>query len=358
MRKRGLFLVALTTSLFSLSVSTFAMDVTELATGSVIAAEAGRIAYEAGVIADTAGRAGAQTLAGAKGIVFESMYKSKENLKNVASGIKTNYTKCSTAPQVDLVAQDSTGKVLSRMQLKDTPSTSGIIKTVKQVESGKYNAAKMVGTSETAEAYNAKAAAKGIGKVMEDSGISTETTSRIASKSLGKVAGKEIAKTAGKAGVVGAVINSGVAAYESYKNGDDIYDATGNITTAAANGAITGATCVAAGELAATGLAAAGATGAVATAAPIVATVAVGVGVGYGIDKAIEYTDADQKVSEFAKECTVTVSETAASTKQAIADAHISEKVSNGMQNVGQTAVYAMNNVGNTVSNAVSNIAK
>ena len=359
MKTRNLLVGALTTTLlFSLSLQSFAMDATEIATGSVVTAEAGRIAYEAGVIKDTVGRAGADTLSGAKGIVFESMYKGKENFKNITSGIKTNFTKSSTASQVDLVAQDSSGKVVRRMQLKDTPSSSGVVKTLEQVESGKYNAAQMVGTTETAEAYNANAAAKGIGKVMKDSGISTETTSRIASKSLGKVDGAGISKLAGKGGAVGAVLSGGTAAYESYKNGDDIYDATGNVTTATANGAITGTTCVAVGELVGTGLAAAGVTGGAAIAAPFVATVGAGIGVGYGIDKAIEYTDADQKVSDFTKKAAKGASEAFSDAKEELEEAQVAEKVSSGLQSAGKKVGQTAEQVSNSFTNAVSNISK
>lgn len=233
------------------------------------------VAYEAHVITDIAGRAGAATPNGAKGIVFESLFKDKLNFKNLFNGLKTQFTKSSTAPQVDLVSMTDSGKVAARYQCKDAPNS--VSKVLNQVKSGKYQQAQMVGTSETAAAYNAEAAKNGISKTMTDSGISTKTTTRIADKALGNVSSvSNLANFAAKAGGIGAAVEGGICLVESISRGDDAYTMIGHVTAGAGKGFVTGSVAAVAGEVATAAVVSAGASGAAIVILPVVTTVGVG----------------------------------------------------------------------------------
>lgn len=146
-------------------------------------------AYDASVIARMAGRSGAATQTGAKGIAFEIMASDKKNLfQAFKNELKTIQTKNPTAIQVDLVTISKDGnKVVERLQLKDIQSDSGINSLIKRVKNGDYRQAQLLGTDETAELYNAKAAAEGISKTMKKSGISTKSTQRIQLLHLQKI---------------------------------------------------------------------------------------------------------------------------------------------------------------------------
>lgn len=224
-------------------------------------------AYDASVVARMAGRSGSAAAPGAKGIAFEVMYADKKNLSNVfKKGVKTVLTKNSQATQVDLVTlYDDGSKVMERLQLKDVQSDTGIRDIINRVKSSDYRAARLVGTSETAEAYNAKAAANGVTKVMADSGISTETTQMVANKALGNAptvaqAAKSITTITKSYMAIGAVINLG----ESIIEGDDAADTIANTTVGTAQSGVTGLAAGGAEALATTGLAVAGVTNPVA----------------------------------------------------------------------------------------------
>ena len=237
------------------------------ATAANVSTQAVEKGMEQYIINEIKGRAGAASPTGAKGIVFEKMVCIKQNVTNVFKGAKTKFTKCSTAKTVDLVTVDKNGKVLERIQCKDASASAKNV--VKQVESGKYNSAQLVGTKESAKEFNKEAAKKGVKKVMKDSGISSKDTQRVAQKALGEQTTKSVAESAGKAGAVGAVISGGVALVESIKNGDDFGDTTGNVTYSSMEGAISGITASLAGDAATAIIVMTGASGTVTVLVPI-----------------------------------------------------------------------------------------
>ncbi len=298
-----------------------------------------RIGYEQSIIERMAGRAGAAVENGAKGIVHEIMYTDKLNCSDLLNkGVKTSLTKSSTAPQVDVVTTND-GKVTARYQLKDTANS--IDNTIKQVKSGKYNQAQLIGTTETAEAFNAKAASQGISKVMKSSGISSKTTSRIAEKALNNVpSATRLAKTAAKGAGIGAVIDGAVAAGESIYRGDDFSEATGHIAVGTTTGAVSMGVASVAGEVAAAGLTAAGVTGAATVVLPAAAVVGVGIGAGLAIDKASEQFEVEEKISQAIDNTTEKY--------------EIDEKISNATD----TVKNGINQGVNTVTDKIDNIRK
>lgn len=91
--------------------------------------ELGRECYEASVMYRMQGRSGAYTTKGASGNVLEIMANDETNLKNILKPDNvTKLTKSPVAPQVDAVTMQG-GKVVERIQYKDTPSTAGMQKT-------------------------------------------------------------------------------------------------------------------------------------------------------------------------------------------------------------------------------------
>lgn len=272
--KRITFLATLFAMCLFCSSFAYAADSSTLVSAGVAVASVEET-IEGIVINMSKGRAGAAVPTANKGIIFEELYSLKLNCKNIFNNAKTALTKSSTATQVDLVTMDTkSNKVLSRMQLKDTPNSTDHV--LDQVKSGKYQQAKMVGTTETAEAYNATAASKGVTKPMTDSGISTKTTSRIADKGLGKLPSySTLANFAAKAGAIGAGVQGGICLIKSIANGDDVYSAIGNATVGGAKGFASGSVGAIVGELTAVGVAAVGDTGVVAVIVPVVvATIA------------------------------------------------------------------------------------
>lgn len=93
-----------------------------------IGSEIAREGYEASVVHRMTGRAGASTIKGAPGNALEIMANDKRNMKNLLKpDTVTKLTKSSTATQVDAVTTKS-GKVIERIQYKDTVSPSGVRK--------------------------------------------------------------------------------------------------------------------------------------------------------------------------------------------------------------------------------------
>ncbi len=273
-------------------------DTTEKITAaSAVALASAEEGYDASVVARMAGRAGATSPTGAKGIAFETVYSDVQNAKDFVKGTGnvTKQTVSSTAKQVDLVTVDEAGKVVSRIQCKDTPNS--IAKTIDQVKSGKYTQAQLVGTTETAEAFNAEAKAAGITKTMKDSGISTKTTERIADKALSsapETAVKNVAKGASYAGIV----DGAFATYESIRDGDSISEAIGHISTQTTVGTVSGGAALGAASVAATGVAAASAGPVVTVAVPTAVAVGVGIGVHKGAEYIVEKYDVEETVSD------------------------------------------------------------
>lgn len=231
------------------------------------------------------------------GHVLEIMGADKTNLNpvNWVRGVSERLTSSTTARTVDSVIMKG-GKVVSRVQYKDTPQ--GIADTIRKVKSGQYNSATLKGTTETARKFNAAAEKAGLAKRMEDTGISGRTT-----KALGRACGackqtslaRACAWSARSGGVWGGAISGGISAVSNIAavcNGEkDGWEAAGCIAKDTAGGALSGAGAAAAatatGGLVATGIAGTALAGtAIGAACVTAAPVAVAVGVGYVLSRA------------------------------------------------------------------------
>ena len=114
-----------------------------------------------------------------KGVVHELLFRDKLNTNpaNIHEGKTAVLTKNPTAHAVDVV-QMKDGKCVGRFQLKDTTSDSGVRDTLSRTRSHQYRSAKLMGTEETTQKYNASISAND--KRMESTGISSKRTGRIA----------------------------------------------------------------------------------------------------------------------------------------------------------------------------------
>lgn len=250
--------------------------------------------YEATVKARALARAGANQHL--NGHILEIMGADKTNFNpaNIVRGVRERLTSSTTASTVDTVVMKG-GKVVSRVQYKDTPR--GIADTIRRVKSGQYRTATLKGTTETAKKFNDAARKAGITKRMHDTGISGRTT-----KALGRACGScksvplsTATKWAAKSGGVwGGVVSGGLSTVSNIYavcNGDkDGWEAAGCIVKDTANGALSGAGAAAAatatGGVVAAGIAGTALAGtALGTACVVAAPLAVAVGVGYGISK-------------------------------------------------------------------------
>jgi hypothetical protein len=83
-----------------------------------------------------------------KGIIHEVLIKDSINGNpgNIVKGIKASLTNKSNAKTVDVVVTKG-AKVFRRIQAKDTANS--ISRTVKQIQSGQYRSARILGTKET-----------------------------------------------------------------------------------------------------------------------------------------------------------------------------------------------------------------
>lgn len=204
-----------------------------------------------------------------KGVVHEIMFCDKYNAQNILTGNRAALTSSPVAQVKDVVMTNG-GRVVGHAQLKDVVSSSGIRKTAEQINSGKYGRTAVYGTEETVKNLAGKTTQK-----VHSSGISSNTTSRIADKALGRMPTLSGLSTAAKSGgVAGAAIGAGIEAISSTIDVLDgkktVGDAVIDVGGAAAKGGITGAASAAAGS------AVAGMTGAAISSA-------VGTGVGAAI---------------------------------------------------------------------------
>lgn len=182
----------------------------------------GKQGYEGTVTGRALKRAGKNP--NLKGHILEIMTCDRINVnpKNILRGKKAVLTKSTTAMRDDIVIKQG-GKVVGRMQVKDTPK--GIRDTVNKVRSGQYRGTSLVGTKETQNAYQstvAKANAKGanITQKMSSNGISSQQTELLAKKALGgsvQQSAKEIGRQAAKAGMASGVISGSFEAAASTK---------------------------------------------------------------------------------------------------------------------------------------------
>lgn len=242
-------------------------------------------AYEAHVAIDALNRAG--HCPQLKGHVHEIMFCDKFNANpiNILRGQHAELSASATDTVRDVVIKKA-GEIIDSAQLKDTVSSSGVRKTVSQIQSGKYSQTTVIGTEETVQKVAGKVAQK-----VTSSGISTETTSRIANKALGKIPSISAIGSAAKAGgIAGAVVSAGI---EAVSSAIDIVKGRKNVRAAAVDvakagakggvagassavvsGVVAGATGSAVGALTATGIgsavAATGAGAVVLSAAPVV----------------------------------------------------------------------------------------
>lgn len=215
-----------------------------------VLSEVGREGYEASVMARMVGRSGAYTVKGAHGNALEIIANDKANLGNLLKpGTVTKLTKSPTATQVDAVTMRA-GKVIERIQYKDTSSTAGIQKTLKQVESGKYRQAQLRGTTETAEKFNQLAKERGITKTMKSTGISNKTTKRIGDKFTGQTPQLSSVGNAMKnSAIMAGGITAGVEVIKSITNGDSVGECAGHVVSKSSESVITAAASTAAAEV-------------------------------------------------------------------------------------------------------------
>lgn len=257
---------------------------------------AAKTTYESTVIVRAMERAGNNHHL--KGHIHEILTKDAMNLKGVLSGQHTELTKSTTAKVVDLITAKG-GKVVGRIQVKDTLSSSGINKLVHQVADGKYQTTKLVGTKETTKLANAAFKKAGLSKRMANSGASSKTTTTLAQRAGASGSGSlgsAVGQAAKSGGAVGAAVGAGIEVVSGIidlANGKrDAGDVTVAVAKAGAKGYATGAAASAAatagGAVVASGLAAIGATGALAATVTFAAPVAIALGAGYVVSEIFE----------------------------------------------------------------------
>ena len=254
-----------------------------------IGAEAGRIGYEASVVSRMTGRAGTGSSKGVSGIALEIMATDKSNMENLFKpDTITKLTKSSTAPQVDAVTTTA-GKVVERIQFKDTVSPSGVRKTLEQVKSGKYQQVQLRGTIEATEKYNAAAEASGITKAMKSTGISHDTTQRVGDKFINRPIKPASMTDAIKGSATTSVaITTATEVGKSIMNGESMGECTSHVVSKGAESALTTVVTTAVAETT-TGLAA---TLLASSAIPVLGPAVVGIGTALCIGNAMgEITD-------------------------------------------------------------------
>ena len=262
------------------------------------AAAAAREVFEGAVGIEAVARAGRNPQL--KGIVHEVAYKDMYNLspERLVDGNHAVLSRATNAVRDDVLIKNGS-KIVQRIQLKDTSSTSGIAKTVSQVCDKHYAGTNLMGTPETAARYTeavGKAAAKGkqVTQQMSSTGISSGDTARIAAKTIGTSAGKLTAQTLGNvarsSGAAGALlsggielINSGVKLANYEIDGGEF---VGNVVKETVGGGVSAAGASVAATAAATGVA----TVLAATTAPVWVPAAVGVAAAVAAGSAIKNT--------------------------------------------------------------------
>ncbi len=258
-----------------------------------------KTAYEASVIARALARAGANPQL--KGHIHEVLVQDGLNARNLLTmnGATTSLTKSTTASTVDLVTTKG-GKVIERIQVKDVTSPAGINKLVKQCAEGKYRSAQLVGSEESAQAFNQAAEKAGIGKRMSSSGVSSKSTESLAQRAGATgsgTLGSAMGQAAKAGGATGAIIGGGIAAVKGcidLANGEaDVAEVAGTVIKAGAKGGVSGAAAGAAATAAGAGAVAAvsalGITGMAAAAVTVGAPLAVAAGVGYVASEAFDW---------------------------------------------------------------------
>ena len=254
-----------------------------------LGAEIIREGYEASVVSRMTGRAGAYSPKGSAGNALEIMANDKSNLGNLFKpDTVTRLTKSSTATQVDAVTTKA-GKVVERIQYKDTVSPAGVQKTLNQVKAGKYQQAQLRGTIEATEKYNAAAKASGVSKTMKSTGISPNATQRVGDKFTKqplKIGGLGDAVKGSTGVAVG--ITTAVEVGKSITNGDSDGECTGYVVSKGAESALSAAATTVAAETTVSVVGELLATSAIPVAGPLIAGVGTALLVG---DAVSEITD-------------------------------------------------------------------
>lgn len=191
--------------------------------------------YEAKVGLEALSRAGKNIQL--KGHVHEILFKDQYNLNpiNIVQGKTAALTKSPTAQMRDIVMKQG-NKVIGHAQLKDTVSNSGVRKTIEQIKAGHYNKTAVYGTEETV-----KKIGNSVTQKVKSTGISSNTTKRIADKALGNVATLNTVTSAVKSsGSVGAIAGAGI---EAVSSAVDVFNGKKAVDEAVAGikGGITGA---------------------------------------------------------------------------------------------------------------------
>ena len=266
---------------------------TTRSSGASVAAQAGRATYESGAIVRAVGRAGRNPHL--KGHLHEVLVADARTLMGVTSGTVTRLTKSATAGTVDLVATRA-GKVVERLQLKDTPSPAAVGKLVRDVAAGKYRSARLVGTEETTKLVNAALERAGLTKRMVSSGVSSETTMALAQRAGAAgsgTLGAAVETAAHAGGRFGAGVGAGLAVASGLLDLADgsrgVDEVLVDTVKAGAKGYASGAaasaasTATGAAATAALGLAGIGTTTAAGVAVTFAAPVAAAVAVGWAV---------------------------------------------------------------------------
>ncbi len=157
-----------------------------------------------------------------KGVVHEVAIRDGRNLTvdALVKGQRTQLVRGTNARVVDVVTLRPDGRVLERIQAKDLTSDSGLRDLRERVGDGQYRSARLVGTEETVEGWNATSPTK----AMSSSGMSSETTTRAAHNAGSDVRAKDllgsnardIARFAGGAAAVGAIAGAASEAIDAY----------------------------------------------------------------------------------------------------------------------------------------------
>ena len=218
-------------------------DITSKTANGAIAAREGYEAYTGLRALERAGHC-----KNLHGHVHEVMFCDKFNCNpaNILEGKQAILSKSTSAPVHDVVVMKG-GHFAGGFQLKDTVSNSGVSKTLRQINSGKYNHTTILGTEETVDRLGDQALQK-----VHSSGISSQTTTRIADKALGRMpSASALGLAARSGGMFGAGIGAGVELISSLSDVCDgrktLDEAAIDVGAAAVKGGITGAGSAAAG---------------------------------------------------------------------------------------------------------------
>ncbi|MBL0283340.1 MAG: hypothetical protein IPQ01_05205 [Zoogloea sp.] len=260
-------------------------------------ASAGKLGYEGTLVSRSLQRAGRNP--NLKGHIHEIMVKDARNLADLLNGRSTELTRSTTAKAVDLVTMKG-GKVVERLQLKDSVSPASINKLVRQVADGKYRSTQLVGTKETTELANAAFKKAGLSKRMASSGTSSNTTTSLAQRAGASGAGTlggAVRHAAKSGGAAGAAVGAGVEVISGVSdliNGRrDAGEVTGAVVKAGAkgyaSGAAAGAAATAGGAVVASGLATVGAGAGITAAAAVVAPVVIGAAAAYAVCEVFDW---------------------------------------------------------------------